>query len=292
MQAIESAELSLAAFKERAGFPSARRWIRKPRRDISHALMTAYWANFISSEYGGEGHKALERRFVQGSTCWDSDDPVYSNVWLGYLRGRHVPARILHVVNQTLPGANACLNSPLWPLLTDAPTTTKQLHDLMRRLDREIFELVWDGALRPGCFKLAVKLERLASLDALAAEILLLRFSALRGEARAALDWGKYIWRMMLLLGPCLVEGGIAQALADLLEERIMPMATVRSERFGFPSGSYVSLVWQYVAAIYQVLGLPPGTPDERLETTGLDVLNGTVGSAYLWMFNPERKTV
>jgi hypothetical protein len=166
------------------------------------------------------------------------------------------------------------------------------LHDLMWCLDREIFELVWDGARRPGCFKLAVELERLASLDALAAEILLLRLSALRGQTRAALYWGKNIWRMMLLLGPCFVEGGIAQALADLVEERIMPMATVRGERVGFPSGSYNSLVWQYVAAIYQVLGLPPGTPDERLQTTGLDILNGTFGSAYFWMFNPEPKAI
>ncbi|MGM9482786.1 hypothetical protein ACS5PN_16450 [Roseateles sp. NT4] len=175
MQAIESAELSLAAFKERAGFPSARRWIRKPRRDIADALMTAFWANRISSECGDE--------------------------------------------------------------------------------------------------------------------ILMLRYSALRGEAHAAFYWGKYIWRMMLLLGPSFVEGGIAQALADLLEERIMPMATVRDERFGFPSGSFNSLVWQYVATIYQVLRLPPGTLDDRLHATGQGILNGAFGSAYAWIFNPARLT-
>lgn len=291
MQAIESAELSLAAFKERAGFPSARRWIRKPRRDIADALMTAFWANGISSECGDEDHKALERRFAPGSKCCDPDDPVYTNLWLGYLRGQHVPTTILPMVSQMLPEANACLESPLWPLLTAESLNSKQLHNLMWHLDRETFELVWRDARRLGGYQLAVKLERRVSLDALAAEILMLRFSALRGEALAAFYWGKYIWRMMLLLGPSFVEGGIAQALAELLEERIMPMATVRGERFGFPSGSFNSLVWQYVATIYQVLRLPAGTPDDRLPATGQGILDGAFGSTYRWMFNPKRLT-
>jgi hypothetical protein len=292
MQPIESAQLSLAAFRDRAGFPSERTWIRKPRRDIADALMTVYWANSISTECGEEDHRALERRFAPGSACCDKDDPVYTNLWLGYLRGRHVPLNILPVVSQALPRANACLDSPLWSLLTSAHTTSRQLHDLMRRLDGEIAQLVAQCVQSTGYFTLAAEFERRASLDALAAEILVLRFSALRGEARAAFYWGKYIWRMMQLLGPSFVEGGIAQALADLVEERIMRMATVRGERFGLPSGSYNSSVWQYVAAIYRVLDLVPGTPDERLHATGLGILNGAFGGAYSRMFNPTRLVV
>lgn len=251
--------------------------------------MTAYWANSISTECGEEDHKALERRFAPSSKCCDPDEPVYTNLWLGYLRGRHVPVNILPIVNKTLPKANKCLRSPLWSLLADAAATSKQLLDLMQCLESEILELLRDSSQGHGCFKLAMKLERRASLDALAAEILLLRLSAIRGEARAAFYWGRYVWRMMLLLGPTFVEGGIAQALAELLEERITSQSRVDGKRFGFPPGSYYPLVWQYIAAIYRVLDLAPGTRSERLHVTGLGMLNGAFGSAYFWMFNPAR---
>lgn len=91
---------------------------------------------------------------------------------------------------------------------------------------------------------LANVLERRASLDALGAEILLLRLANAAGSDEAAYEWGRRVWRMMVLLGPMFVAAGIAQPLAELIEERIMPMASVQGIRKGFPAdGGYLRVV-------------------------------------------------
>ncbi|MDG0854803.1 hypothetical protein [Roseateles puraquae] len=252
-------------------------------------MKTVYWTYWVSAAFNDEDYKALERRFAPHSAACNKVDPVFTNLWLGYFLGRHRPTRILAAVERAHPGANACLRSPLWPALTDRQLTRSQINRLLRQLEPEIRDVVWassqDGTAGA---KQATMLELRARLDALAAEILLLRLAHLDGQREAAFLWGRSVWRMMVLLGPALICGGIALALADLLEERIMPMARRKGAHYGFPPGHYLQVVSKFVLAIRRVAkGSPELKTDRQLLRIGQDLLGSKWGFGYFWAFNP-----
>lgn len=276
---------------EMACFPSKnRQGDRKPKRDIPDVLRTVFWAHWVSVVFG-ENYRALERRFAPNSPACRKPNPTFTNIWLSYLRGQHDPRRILPTVEKARPGINACLRSPLWPALTDKQLTRPQINKLLLQLVPEIRNVVWAGAQNGTAgARQAAMLEQRAQLDALAAEILLLRLAYLDGRHEAAYQWGRSVWRMMVLLGAELTHGGIAQALADLLEERLMPMARLEGVRFGFPPGHYLKVVPKFVLAIYRVAnGSPEPKTEQQLLQIGQAILDLKWGFGYFWAFNPVR---
>lgn len=290
-QVIESARLSLAEILARARFPSSagRETRCRRRRERSCVLKTICWASSVSSEFG-EGPKALERRFsTQGDHRRDAPQ-VLTNSWKGYCFGRHGPRkRVLSAVAMVCPGASACWESLLWTVLDDANLSVRRIRSLLGKLNADV-QVAAVRALRvpTACPVAKAMLERRAGLDALAAAILLLRLAHLERRQAAAFAWGASVWRLMVLLGPMLVCGGIAQALADLIEERFMPMAEFDGRCPGFPAGSYCMVVSAYVNVILHVTKKSPSWHTERqLVVVGRQVLDGMYGADCRWALNP-----
>jgi len=299
MQAVDSKNLSLEDFQRRAGFSSNERTVS---RDAARAIKTVYWAFGLCHETGIYKPYGLERRFEPGAFRKNAKgDPYRLNKWTGYLKGRHEPRCVLALVQDAYPRANDCLRSPIWPALAAGPLTRGQLGKLLLRLEIPIQELITQHGLWPGKLgtsrklideKFAAALERRACLDALGAVVLLLRLARAESDHEAAYRWGKWLWRMLVLLGPLLAHREVALALADLIEERIMPMADLEGMRFGFPPGHYMTVVAEFTKArALAVHRHHPATPvpDWKWHSIGQGLFEYESGWDYRFAFNPVR---
>gem|GEM_PF-6011241 len=95
---------------------------------------------------------------------------------------------------------------------------------------------------------------------------------------------------MILLVYSELIGGGIAQALIDLVNERIMPMARHEGLQFGYPSGMYRQLIGVLTHALWHIRD----RPYEDMEGTerklvAHQILEGRYGYDLLYALNPIR---
>lgn len=299
MQAVDSARLSLESFRQRAGFSSEIRSSTCTRKSTESALKTVFWFYGLCRLERATGAYELERAFDREER-WKRPDGSrrQSNKWPGYSKGRHEPRQVLAAVQAKHRHANDCLRSPLWPALAADPLSLGDVQDLLAGLPRSMQVLVcrhhfWPGSeTRPRTANsrmLAGALERRASLDALAAVILLLRSTKAAGDEVAAYEWGRRIWRMMVLLGPDLVRSGIARPLAEFIEERAMPMATLQGIRMGFPEGGYMRVVEAFAKARadFSLMWLSIDATELQRMAIGPQLLDGKLGWDCRYAFNP-----
>ena len=296
MQAVESARLSLKDFRVRSGFAGEQR----RRKDIAEAVATVFWFFTLQNKTGCRTAYALERLFEPGGLRTNAEgERFHSSKWARYGAGLTRPRSALPVVETKCHGVNACLGSPLWPALTARPLKRPQLEALLLRLQPSIRSLVsrrtaaidagrsTKGDVDSG---LAGALERLASLDALAAMVVLLRLAHANGRTAEAFHWGRHVLRTMLLMGSLLRSHGVAQVLFDLIEERVMPMAQHEGLQPGFPAGSYLDLWRLYANALWHIKDRRPVTYTADLQhCLGQRVLDDQYGYDYFHALNPMR---
>lgn len=296
MQAVDSANLSLADFMRRAGFSSDPGSVSRPRFDVLNSLKTVFWTYSLCWLTGIERPYGLERRFEAEAGHRDASGArLRSNKWIGYAKGRHEPKSVLPLVDRAIPGANECLESPIWPALSAAQLTQRDIERLVGRLCSRTQDLLtahglsarnsgWakliDGKLIP-------KLERRASLDSLATAILLLRLAHIRGQKEVSYLWGQCLWRLLVLVSPILLMGGIARPLAELVEARIMPMGLLARRRYGFPPGSYMNSIEKFQTARACALSTSVSGRSVPVGRVGTALINGTLGWDYHFAFNP-----
>jgi hypothetical protein len=297
MQALESARLSLADFRVRSGFACQ----LPRRRDVVDAIKTVFWFFSLQCETGCRTAYALERFFDPDMLRTNAaGERFHSSKWARYGAGLNRPRSVLPAVEKTCPGANACLASPLWPALTQRPLKRPQLDALLRRLEPSVRSLVSRRTSAPRRVArprtdeidevLARALERLVSLDALAAMVVLLRLALANGRTAEAFQWGRHVLRMMLLMGAFLRSRGVAQVLFDVIEERVMPMARHEGLQPGFPSGSYLDLWRLYADVLWRIKDRRPDTDTLNLQhVLGQRILDDQYGYDYFHALNPMR---
>lgn len=300
MQALESACLSLSEFSQRSGFADSCK-SRKPRRkDIRSALKTVFWAFSLQARTGLTTGYALERYFEPDAFGQNAKgDRYHRNKWPGYLAGRIDPKKVLPAVEAKCPGANDCLSSPLWAALTDRPLTRRQLDALILPLEPDVQALVRRRSPSPRPIhppgsrmdhRLAEALERRASLDALAAAVILLRIAHAEGATALAFQWGRHVLRIMVMLSELLHEGGIARPLLELIEERVLRLARHDGAQPGFPRGTFAEIGRHFASAMRRIDGKPfeSMTQAER-QAARQSRLGFRAGFDYFYAFNPIR---
>jgi hypothetical protein len=267
MQAFESACLSLTEFRQRSGFADACESSRPRRKDVADALKTAFWAFSLQARTGLETAYALERHFEPeafGRTA--SGERFHKNKWRSYLAGRHQPKDVLNAVEAKCPGANACLTSPLWAALAPRPLTRPELETLVLPLAPAIQSWVRRRGItqpRPRSprvgfsTQLAKVLQRRPSLDALAAAVIMVRVAHVEGEVLTAYQWARLALRLALLQVELLYAGGIFRPLIELLDERVLTLASHGGTRPCFPAHRFEELSQSYA----QFKGLNMGAP-------------------------------
>lgn len=294
VQAFESATLSLTELRQRSGFADP---CKSRKNDITDALKTVFWFFSLHRVTGLETAYALERHF-EPAAFGESEhgDPFHKNKWSGYQAGRHVPRIVLSAVEAKLPGANACLSNPLWAALTERSLTANQLEALLATLAPEIQLQVQRRRTSlhpryPGMTSnhgLAAALERRASLDALAAAVVLLRIAHVKGETAAAYHWGRCLLRIMVMLGELLHAVGIARPLLELIDERVLPLAQHDGVRPGFPTHRFVEIAHRYLEALFRIRDKPfESMTEAQLHAAGQRMFDIKAGFDYFHAFNP-----
>ncbi|TXI22779.1 MAG: hypothetical protein E6Q67_05610 [Roseateles sp.] len=300
MQALESACLSLTEFHQRSGFADPRKTLKPRRKDITSALKTVFWAFSLQARTGLATAYALERCFEPEAFGQDDKgDRYHRNKWSGYLAGRNQPEKVLAAVEAKCPGANDCLSNPLWAALTDRPLTRLQLEALIMPLEPGIQSLVRRRGPSPHPahpqgsridHRLAEALERRASLDALAAAVILLRIAHAEGATALAFQWGRHVLRIMVMLSELLHEGGIARPLLELIEERVLRLARHDGAQPGFPRGTFAEIARHYASAMRRIDGKPfESMSQTERQAARQSRLGFRAGFDYFYAFNPIR---
>lgn len=83
-------------------------------------------------------------------------------------------------------------------------------------------------------------LERMESLDGLAAVALQCHAARIAGSAETACRWAWHVYRSLVILGVFLLIRGIAQPMFELIEERLLKDIAQRGWRYHFPVGCYL----------------------------------------------------
>jgi hypothetical protein len=181
-------------------------------------------------EYYFEGESF--KKNAKGAVAW------YRNKWSRYANGQHVPqAKTLRRVEAREHGSTRELHLPLWEVLDVSNTRVMQDDSFLRRLDPEIQAVIWarssSGMLT--CYGRAAitqllleKLERRASLDALACLTWLLRESSMLGGSENTLKIARALHNVLLMVSIELHTHKTGLPLLGLFIRDILPLGLER----------------------------------------------------------------
>lgn len=269
------------------------------RRDVADALRTVYWYAGVQQRVRISSARGLEWRFEPDS-FWFSPgkERMRRNKWGKYRAGQHVPSETLVLkVEAECPGSRRELNHPLWRLLASGKWVDTGFEDELAQLDWQVQEVMRRRSLRPPVLKrgfepidrrLACSLERRASLDSLAALILLLRRAHAAGRAEEVAAWSRRIYRMLTILGYELLIRKVALPLFELVEKRVLCLQSEDAAWYWQPSSHYIRTIGALLDAMHHLKGvsyaaLSPGQKNFYMQK----VLDGKYGWDYKFAFDP-----
>lgn len=169
--------------------------------------------------------------------------------YLEYSRGIHVPgAKVLRLAEMYAPGSSAAANHLIWiALRVDVPISISRAKYWLRSLSEEVQQRVFDeeGRIRiENSRRFLEPLERRASLDALAALVVILRLSHKAGMHHHVEEQARSLLRILLMLGLHFgIHGVVHDDLFAIFVDRIFPLALEgKRTRFYFEEDRYLLL--------------------------------------------------
>lgn len=299
MQAVDFAGLSLSEFVAKSGCSGTGSTRHHRRRDVTDAIRTVYWYAGVQQHVRISSARGLERRF-EPESFWVSPgkERMRRNKWGKYRTGRHVPAEALVMKVETeCPGARRELHHPLWRMLASDKWVDTEFEDELAQLDWRVQEVMRRRSLRTTGLKrgfepidrrLACSLERRASLDSLAALILLLRRAHAAGRAEEVAAWSRRIYRMLAILGYELLIRKVALPLFELVEKRVLCLQSADVAWYWQPSSRYLRTIGGLLDAMHHLKGvsyasLSPGQKNFYMQK----ILDGRYGWDYKFAFDP-----
>lgn len=208
---------------------------RFTKRDQADVLRVRYWYEGLRQRTGLATAYKLEQHFEPES--FRTQDGVTSNrcKWQRYAAGRHTPqAKLAERVDTRVPGSLQELQHPLWAILKQQPSRATLSEVFLQRLKPDVqavlfepvggIEVYWQRARVT--VVLMRKLERIASLDSLAALTWLLRESLAQGCRKNTERLADSIYTVLLIMGIEWQNRGLAEPLLTLFAQRILPLGS------------------------------------------------------------------
>lgn len=205
------------------------------KRDQADVLRVRYWYEGLRQRTGLATAYKLEQHFEPES--FRKQDGVTSNrcKWQRYAVGRHTPqAKWAARVDARVPGSLQELQHPLWAVLKHQPSRATMSEAFLQQLKPNVqavllepvggVEVYWQRARTTGV--LIRKLERIASMDALAALTWLLRESVAQGNRKNAEHLASSIYAVLLIMGIEWQNRELAEPLMRLFAYRILPLGS------------------------------------------------------------------
>lgn len=211
------------------------------KRDQADVLRVRYWYEGLRQRTGLATAYKLEQHFEPES--FRKQDGITSNrcKWQRYAAGRHTPqAKLADRIDARVPGSLQELQHPLWAILKHQPSRTTLSEAFLQRLKPDVqavlfepvggIEVYWQRARVT--VVLMRKLERIASLDALAALTWLLREAIAQGSRKNAERLAQSIYTVLLIMGIEWQNRALAEPLLKLFAQRILPLGSPPHRRF------------------------------------------------------------
>lgn len=225
----------------RASMRNKRRRVSPPaKRDQADVLRVMYWYEGLRQRTGLATAYKLEQHFEPES--FRKQDGITSNrcKWQRYAAGRHTPQKLAARVDARVPGSLQELQHPLWAILRQQPSRATISEAFLQRLKPDVqaalfepvggVEVYWQRARTT--VVLMRKLERIASMDALAALTWLLREAIAQGNRKNAERLAHSIYTVLLIMGIEWQNRELAEPLLKLFAQRILPLGSPPHRRF------------------------------------------------------------
>lgn len=228
------------------------------RKDSSDVLRVRFWYEGLKIRSRLNSAYKLEQYFEPES--FKKSDGIASNrcKWQRYASGRHIPQdSLVTKVELKVPGSRQELEHPLWAVIRRMPSQATISEEFLKRLKPDVqaalfepiggVDVYWQRVKTNSV--LLAKLERIASLDALAGLTWLLRESLIKGQRKVSLDLVRSIYDVLLMSGVEWQSRGLASPLLEHFAKNILTMTAPMhlrfhmSERQMFEASSWLNLV-------------------------------------------------
>lgn len=229
---------------------------RTQRRGVPAALATTLWVLDIKRRRQTFSLYALEKLFEPESFGHNEHGEAYHhNKWTKYEVGLHTPNdKLVQQVDAKLPGTAHLLRHPFWTLVQTKNWDTNKAEGWLRKLSTEI-RAVLQNRSQSSTFRevLSVKigskqikmLERRASLDALAAQVVFL-FNAISAQDDELIrELCESVFRTLLILGSFAPYSFVGDELFQLVCECVFSRATWKGVSFDFSEYDFFKAAMQ-----------------------------------------------
>lgn len=253
-------------------------------------LRVSLWYALLVDLSGGASCYALEKELMPESFTRTLEGTLsHRHRMAHYSRGEHVPRNHLVArVERLYPGTLTLLNHVLWQILD--PDMDIQVHrdSWISELDRDSFAVLFKSIpatfispaarlRRPLTVGLLHKLERLGTLDALAAALLLLRESIENGRHAQAFMCADSLWILLLLIGGTKLYRDKIKELTEVVSEGFPNTVVHRGQQVALafaPIDFYVTLLIEHCRERVEtgVLSIDPA----KWRREQIEVIRGT----------------
>ncbi len=286
-QVVETERFSLQEFARYCRLAYVGETGAHTRRDITDALATVAWARALRRASGGDSPYAIGMK-IEPEAYWvvEEVERLHRNKWPKYARGLHRPsAKMIEQAERVYPGSLIFQSSALWSTLRRPPMNMADVRRLEAALCPEVRLLLsrWQqrqlSQRKPSLEWLASTLEKLGSLDALAAVILQMQAAHVSGQVEVAQRWAQRVYRCLMILSLDLMGNGIARPLFELVELRFLSHLR-GSWRYFYPSGSFPAAAGHISHALWHIKGVPYSSMSPKQQFRYIQRL---VGGDYGW---------
>lgn len=216
------------------GFPhmQTKKRSKKLRRDWIDVIRTTIWYAYIESNFSHATTYQIEKIIEPEAFVKDKKYFYHHNKWAKYKLGKHTPEiELINKANQHVKGTAKIINHVLWEAIRGRKSMKLFMHDGINQLSwdvqRIIFKSVNDQMELISVLQIRKELrriERLASLDALAALIIFLRIADDQNQREIALSIGQSIYRILLVMCVFLPLANFRYGLAFLMYLYVFPL--------------------------------------------------------------------
>lgn len=211
------------------------------RRDWLDVIRTAIWYAYIEINFLNSTNHQIAQ-FIEADAFGKGEENDINNYirWAKYRIGKHTPGKeLINKANQHVEGTARLINHVLWDAIRGHKPlnwfTKSGVNQLSWDVQRIIFKSVNDQKELISVLQIRKdlrRLERLASLDALAALIIFLRMADDQNQKKIALSIGQSIYRILLVMCTFLPLASFKHGLVFLFYLYVFPLCRDKLKNF------------------------------------------------------------
>lgn len=274
------------------------------RRDQIDTLRTTIWYSYIEMNFTNSTNYKIEK-LIEPESFRKSEAGNYfhSNKWTKYKIGKHTPGnKLINKANQHVKGTAKIINHIVWEAIRGRKSLKWFMEDGVHQLSWDVQRIIFKSVNDQNelisvlhIIKDLRRLERLASMDALAALIIFLRIADDQNQRNIALSIGHSIYRILLVMCVFLPLAKFRYELAFLIYLYVFPLCQSEMKKFDsndvdefFDRSSNLNYIL-LEAEDENIIDLERKGITKKMYTTFLfDILDGKRGLEKIREFSPS----